>query len=405
MRRRPPAPRSLALSRSHPAALSLAVALAAVPCLVLAQGKELALAEGVRIAASAKNETLLESIADFELDSDGLLYVLQQKAAVIEVFTPEGRLLRRIARRGSGPGELVQPVQFGIVRDTIWVVDGGTRRMSLFRRDGKFLGTRTAIARASAGVGSSLAEAAMPGGRAVVRLMPLAADGRSSALNFGAAVVIDSGGAIVDTVAALPPVSAPIRIRASIGGAPAQLSAAQPFADKLFLAWSSADSSLVAVSSQAPTREFGATVRLIKRRGRTTVVERNVGVTAIPVSGEIVSAAVSRLASPPRTNGMRVEIKRAEIERQVVAPRFLPPFDDVTIAPDGKVWLAEAGTLATSKSYRVLDAAGTPVARVTMRGSVVSLRVGRTHAWALERTDDGDESLVRLVLLPALRGR
>ncbi|MFN8665862.1 MAG: 6-bladed beta-propeller [Gemmatimonadaceae bacterium] len=379
-------------------------ALAATPRPAVAQAKGLSLAEDLRIAANARNDVLLEPIADFELDSEGLVYVLQPKAAVIEVFSPEGRLLRRIARRGSGPGELVQPVHFGIVRDTIWVVDGGTRRMSFFRRDGKFLGTRSAVARTRGGVGSSLAEAALPGGQSVVRVTPLADGGRTSVLRLGTAVLIDSAGSIVDTVAPLPQVPAAIRIRANIGGAPAQLAAAQPFADKLFIAWSNVDGTLVTVSSRAPSRALGATFHLSKRRGRTTVVDRHVGVIAQPVSEEIVSATLARLASPPRPNGMRVEIDRAEVRRQLVAPPFLPPIEEVTVAPDGKVWLAEASTTAAVKSYRVLDAAGTPVTRVDMRGSVVSLRVGRTHAWALERNSDGEEFLVRLVLPPVVRG-
>lgn len=56
--------------------LILVVSLAAVPCPAVAQAKGRSLAEDLRIAANARNDVLLEPIADFELDSEGLVYVL-----------------------------------------------------------------------------------------------------------------------------------------------------------------------------------------------------------------------------------------------------------------------------------------------------------------------------------------
>ena len=74
--RRSPALNALTPARAHLLSMSLVVSLAAVPCPAVAQAKGRSLAEDLRIAANARNDVLLEPIADFELDSEGLVYVL-----------------------------------------------------------------------------------------------------------------------------------------------------------------------------------------------------------------------------------------------------------------------------------------------------------------------------------------
>lgn len=88
--------------------------------------------------------------ADQELDhptgiafckSDGTLWVVETNLHRISVFATDGRRVRTIGERGSGPGEFNFPTH-------IWIDDGGTAyvvdamnfRVQMFDSEGKFLG-------------------------------------------------------------------------------------------------------------------------------------------------------------------------------------------------------------------------------------------------------------------------
>jgi hypothetical protein len=77
-----------------------------------------------------------------DIDRDGNLYVGEATDTEIRVLSAEGRLMRRIGRRGAGPGEFEDAPRFGVVGDTVWAFDGsGGGRITLFRRDGTVLST------------------------------------------------------------------------------------------------------------------------------------------------------------------------------------------------------------------------------------------------------------------------
>lgn len=81
------------------------------------------------------------------------------------VFThdAEGRLLRRLGRRGSGEGEFNLPADAAMGPDgTLWVLDAGNFRVQAFNAEGRFV-------RAFGSVGSGLGQLARPRGLAIDR--------------------------------------------------------------------------------------------------------------------------------------------------------------------------------------------------------------------------------------------
>ena len=76
--------------------------------------------------------------------SDGRIFVLDQQAAEIRVFSPEGLLENRFGRAGSGPGELnaqgAGPLFVG-AGDTIFVPDLANQRVVRFSAAGEALGS------------------------------------------------------------------------------------------------------------------------------------------------------------------------------------------------------------------------------------------------------------------------
>jgi hypothetical protein len=79
-----------------------------------------------------------------DVDRDGNIYVMETLVPEIRVFSPGGVLLRRIGRRGAGPGEFESAPRFGVVGDTIWAVSWGPDRITLFDRHGNVLSARLA---------------------------------------------------------------------------------------------------------------------------------------------------------------------------------------------------------------------------------------------------------------------
>jgi hypothetical protein len=87
----------------------------------------------------AAGEYVFSYLMDLDIDHEGNIYVLDLKDRCIKVFDPSGQFLRKIGRRGQGPGELGGPFSMTLVasKNEIYVRDaGGGRRISVFRTDG-----------------------------------------------------------------------------------------------------------------------------------------------------------------------------------------------------------------------------------------------------------------------------
>jgi hypothetical protein len=80
-------------------------------------------------------------VTQMDVDEQGNLYVLEGLVPEIRVFTPDGTLIRRIGKRGEGPGEFQSAPLFGVVGDTVWAVENGANRITLFDREGYVLTT------------------------------------------------------------------------------------------------------------------------------------------------------------------------------------------------------------------------------------------------------------------------
>jgi hypothetical protein len=100
---------------------------------------------GMRIGNFDDPDLGFSQVYSADVDSDGNIYVLEGSVPEIRVFSPEGKLLRRIGRRGAGPGEFEgPPPRFGVVGDTVWAVTLAPNRITLFHRDGTLISARRA---------------------------------------------------------------------------------------------------------------------------------------------------------------------------------------------------------------------------------------------------------------------
>jgi hypothetical protein len=76
----------------------------------------------------------------FIVNVQGNVYIEDDSDMSIKVFDPQGRYLRTIGRKGSGPGEFGRIADMAVLPDgRLLVTDFETRRTSLFGPDGRFL--------------------------------------------------------------------------------------------------------------------------------------------------------------------------------------------------------------------------------------------------------------------------
>jgi DNA-binding beta-propeller fold protein YncE len=68
------------------------------------------------------------------------IFIVDRLNNRIQVTDPDGRFKRVFGRKGSAPGELIDPKQLAFDLDgNLWVADSGNHRLQAFTRDGAFL--------------------------------------------------------------------------------------------------------------------------------------------------------------------------------------------------------------------------------------------------------------------------
>ncbi|OGD27011.1 MAG: hypothetical protein A2V57_03470, partial [Candidatus Aminicenantes bacterium RBG_19FT_COMBO_65_30] len=85
-------------------------------------------------------ESVLNRPQDLKVDAQGNIYVLDWGDVDIKVFSPEGRLLRTIGKKGQGPGEFDVPAYFVLSADgRIFLLSGRQNRISVLGNTGTYL--------------------------------------------------------------------------------------------------------------------------------------------------------------------------------------------------------------------------------------------------------------------------
>lgn len=83
---------------------------------------------------------IFETIAGIDVDDEGKVYILDYKACNIRIFSPDGRYLKTIGRRGKGPGEFENPVALSLNKKGGFVVgESMPPRLTFFDSDGTYL--------------------------------------------------------------------------------------------------------------------------------------------------------------------------------------------------------------------------------------------------------------------------
>lgn len=97
------------------------------------------LTEAWRIGGADTGATAFVYVKGIAADASGRVFVYDRSTQEIRLFGSDGKLVRVIGRKGSGPGEFRDAEGIAIAADgRLWVRDAANARFSVFRADGAF---------------------------------------------------------------------------------------------------------------------------------------------------------------------------------------------------------------------------------------------------------------------------
>ncbi len=351
----------------------------------------LTLIEERRIDANTAD---LSGVGYLLVAENGDIIVTQSQDKLLKVFRPDGSTTT-MGRSGGGPGEFDRLTRAGWLGDSIWVLDPGLSRISIFGPDyafaRSFRSPETGLNPDPSASYSVYVQAVLPGGdvRGLISLHP--------------------GTTPPPWLADLDSASKP-SVRLTPTGEPVvRLAVDQP--DRCFISWTIGASGsgalrlpycaeristgweatvpLVFVDQEAVIGDSGSyRVTVIAPDGDTTFA-RSYPYRPIAVTQAMMDSARARQAerdamSPPSTYQGRPEI---------TFPASLPPIRKVLLGRDGTVWLEEEDN-APQHRWVALAPGGEQVASVELPPNVTLRAADRDRLWTLERDADDLESIV-----------
>ncbi len=332
----------------------------------------------------------LSSVGDMALDEDGSLYLADYRFPAVLHLEPTGALRRAIGRAGSGPGEFRNVLFLGLHADSLWVLDPGQARVTLFPPSGRgpitipYGGLATPVrgaTRPQSRRGTPMA--ILPDGDFLVREnIPLTAnpaDGTSQAVLLST----DRNMLVTDTLAVLPARHSSLVFVYEDGESHFR----QPFSDDPMSATNTDGSTLVVVTRAAARSRAEQRFKVTAwRGGREPAFSRELEYRPEPLRAATVDSVVRFMASPPGYDGPPTPITADSIRRRLFRPDFHPPVEQLTAGRDGTIWLKVrfADSPAGQGDWLVLSPRGLPLDRVTAPADFRLLEATRTAMYGVE---------------------
>jgi hypothetical protein len=322
--------------------------------------------------------------------TDGSLFIADSRNKEISVFSPTGAYVQSIGRNGRGPGEFELMRSAGLFGDTLWVIDWGERRTSLFARDGRVLATIPLESEASAsGSARWIGElvALLPDGAALgVGGSPVRALEKS---NQPAPVLrMTRGGRTLDTLAWVQTKNETVWLSIPDGSfiigrqafADAALTVPAPNAPVLFIVDRS-------VTTKPDTSRFR--VVALESNGDTLW---NRSYAYVPLRVEKVRADSFSTAWERHT---RRGVTTAEIRRVLFIPEYYSPVTSAFAGADGSLWLRREEAKKPTVDYWVLDKDGRLVAALTVPANLTLMAATTSKTWGVEKDEYDVPTVVR----------
>ena len=348
------------------------------------------LAEDARIDGAEHEFTSIFEVLPL---SNGNVLVVRGGDYWASIFTSSGTLVKHVARKGAGPGEVQQLAGVGLIGDSVWMGDRGQNRITLFNRDGGLIRSWTVVpkvdwAKLRPDANGAFSPRVMPhlllpGNRALG-----GASTASSALAQGLIkstpiVELDWTGEVSRIVAEVPVSLSTLAIRN--GNSTTYTS--QPFRSSPILEYSKDGRHMVLITVRESPR---AAIRLVRLgTNRDTLSATEIPFTPAPISAKTVDSAVKALAT-----SLGMPESEGAIRAALAVPKNFYPVTRALVGTDGSVWL-RGRAINDQRIWTIVSPAGKVVETLTVPAATNILWIDGA-IWGVTRDADDVPSVVRL---------
>jgi hypothetical protein len=326
--------------------------------------------------------------------ANGDIVIQQQSEFHVRFYSPEGHQRALLGRRGSAPGEFIDPQSIGWIGDTLWLWDATRRVVTYASPEGRYIdeeGLHVGWGHLSLLMARVSPVALTQDGFVVkARTLPEVFNGRAPI--HGYLISIGSFSYINHVFGVVPPTYGDSDALVYAGNmAPVPFRLRPLFAaadDGTRMAWLTPQPSDVGLAYQLTVMNGAA----------DTLVARKYLFDRAPVPVGVMKQAVDTLAK--RVGAENDLAFQAELLNH--SSRVYSPAERLLFGQDGTIWLAGASSSAAQR-WLMLNSFGTPVASVSLSSSARVVAARRDRMWAVESDSTHAVHLVTYQLMAAAR--
>jgi hypothetical protein len=364
----------------------LLVALAGTPAVAIAQA--LPTFTLTRELLISPEEADLASRGAMAVAPSGEVFVAQGTENLIKVFATSGEA-RQVGRGGGGPGEFQRLTRIGFVGDSLWALDVGLNRVSIFSSTGEYVRSFPMPGREEREPipASYYTQAVLPGGdlRVLAALrytMPLPS--WTKGIDSGSTVLVrvSPSGTFRRLLQVIPPSRCRVDYTFSNGNGSVLI----PFCpEHVSTHWERSQGVATVITESDMPGRGAYRVTLVDEQGQTRF-DRRFPYEPIPVSkGALDSLREREAALPPEFKANRPTLTPGT---------HYPPIRRAILGRDNSVWLEER-TTEGGHVWLILSVTGDPLGRVKLPTNVHLDVAELGRIWGLISDEDDLQGVVR----------
>lgn len=314
----------------------------------------------------------LSMITGVGVDRSGNVYVGQSQESTVRVYDGNGRFLKKIGRKGRGPGELESVGDVFVRNDTIYIVDVSQLRMLAFNTAGTFLKQWNASELDAENLRRSPPQALLRNGNIVTSVV---SDTQTLDIYM-------SEGSRASRVARVPHQTRNMTVRAGR----VKMSLPRPVSWTAFWRALPSGSGIVVVTQpQASAGEVSHFSVVKYAMNGDTISRSRFRYTAQLVPRAMWDSLVmARLATTRRISarvGTNAADLVAQVRDQLATREVLPPIEGLVVALTGAQWLRLATPNPANATWLVLNTSGDRIGQVKMPGTWTVEAVDTSYAY------------------------
>jgi hypothetical protein len=361
------------------------------------------LQEELRIDGFAHDLVPIDTTFRVAVAKDGTIAIAQLQEARVRFFSPDGREVGSVGRRGQGPGEFDRAWRLGWIADTLYAHDSTLRRFTLIDPDlnyvryvhvptsarpapdlvGRIPAFNAFFGGALYADGSVYGQLAQPVDREVGDFDP-------DKITYGR---VDEEGTILSYFQFPDGAGPPVEVRIQEGIA--LLSTAMfPGPERPILRLSDDGTRMAHLTVSMEGPDAGTYEILMEDVFAGEIYRRRYPFDPRPITPatrDSVLAARTENAPPPIASQLRAH---------ATFPPMFPPVVSVIAGRDSTLWIRMADT-PEGRPYRILDPHGEPIGSLLLPHDARIAVADRAQVWVIEKDEFDVESVVRHRLVEA----